>query len=106
MNMSNQIPLISFSTFAAEAKVSKKKTAKEKRADKVRKLESNPDHWKFLEDKSYGNPAELNYKARETYTDLFLDRLREFLSTKNEMTPLETVQRLYVIYDETLGQRK
>lgn len=106
MNMSNQIPLISFSTFAAEAKVSKKKTAKERRADKVRKLENNPSHWKFLEDKSYSNPAELNYKARETYTDLFLDRLREFLSTKNEMTPLETVQRLYVIYDETLGQRK
>ena len=104
--MSNQIPLTTFSTFAAEAKVSKKKTAKEKRADKVRKLENNPEHWKFLEGKSYGNPADLNFKARETYTELFLDRLREFLSTKTEMTPLETVQRLYVIYDDTLGQRK
>ena len=96
---------ISFSNFAAEAKASKKKTAKEKRADKVRKLESDPSHWKFLEGKEYGNPADLNWKAKETYTEQFLDRLRDLLSTNTEMTPLEVAQRLYIIYDETIGQR-
>ena len=96
---------ISFSTFAAEAKASKKKTAKEKRADKVRKLENNPEHWKFLEGKEHSNPADLNWKAKETYTEQFLDRLRDLLSTNIEMKPLEVTQRLYILYDETIGQR-
>ena len=72
--MEEQLPLISFATFVREAQGSKKKkTAKEKRAEKIGKLESDPKHWKFLGDKDYGDPSSLNFKARETFTADFLD---------------------------------
>ena len=41
--------------------------------------------------------------SKETYTEQFLDR-GDLLST-TEMKPLEVVQRLYIIYAETIGQR-
>ena len=98
---------ISFSTFAAEAKASK--TKQEKRRKKISKLQSrtggSDELWSGLEQKEHSNPADLNWKARETYTEQFLDRLRDLLSTNTEMTPLEVAQRLYIIYDETIGQR-
>ena len=101
-----QLPLTSFATFVKEAQGSKKKkTAKEKRAEKVRKLESDPNHWKFLEDKDYGDPSSLNYKARETFTADLLERLHQFCRSSAEMTPLEFLHRLYIIYDETLGHK-
>ena len=99
--------LISFSTFAVEAKASKNK--QDKRRKKIAKLlnrTGGPDElWSGLEGKEYSNPADLNWKAKETYTEQFLDRLRDLLSTNTEMTPLEVAQRLYIIYNETIGQR-
>ena len=98
---------ILFSTFAAEAKASK--TKQEKRRKKISKLRNRtggPDEiWSGLEQKEYRSPADLNWKAKETYTEQFLDRLRDLLVTRTEMTPLEFAQRLYIIYDETIGQR-
>ena len=98
---------ISFSTFAAEAKASK--TKQEKRRKKITKLQSrtggSDELWSGLEGKEYSNPGDLNRKAKETYTQQFLDRLRDLLSTNTEMTPLEVAQRLYIIYDGTIGQR-
>ena len=105
-NMEEQLPLNSFATFVKEAQgYKKKKTAREKRAEKISKLESDPKHWKFLEDKDYGDPSSLNYKARETFTADFLERLHQFCRSSAEMTPLEFLHRLYIIYDETLGQK-
>jgi len=70
---------ISYSTFAAEAKASK--TKQEKRRKKVAKLidrtGGSSELWSGLEGKEYSNPADFNWKARETYTEQFLDRLRE-----------------------------
>ena len=98
---------ISFSTFAAEAKASK--TKQEKRRKKIGILKDrtggSDELWSGLESKEYSNPADLNWKARETYTEQFLDRLRDLLITNAEMTPLEVAQRLYIIYAETIGQR-
>ena len=98
---------ISFSTFAAEAKASK--TKQEKRRKKISKLKDrtggSDELWSGLEGNEYSNPADLNWKAKETYTEHFLDRLRDLLGTKTEMTPLEVAQRIYIIYDETIGQR-
>ena len=99
--------LISYSTFAVEAKASKIK--QEKRRKKITKLKDktggSDELWSGLEGKEYSNPADLNWKARETYAEQFLDRLRDLLGTRTEMTPLEVAQRLYIIYDETIGQR-
>ena len=99
--------LISFSNFAVEAKASKNK--QDKRRKKIAKLQSrtggSDELWSGLESKEYSNPADLNWKAKETYTEQFLDRLRDLLSTRTEMTPIEVAQRLYIIYDETIGQR-
>ena len=98
---------ISYSTYAAEAKASK--TKQEKRRKKLSKLRDrtggSDELWSGLEGKEYSNPADLNWKAKETYTEQFLSRLRDLLSTNTEMTPLEVAQRLYIIYDETIGQR-
>ena len=98
---------ISFSTFAAEAKALKSK--QEKRRKKIAKLKDrtggSDELWSGLEGKEYSNPADLNWKAKETYTEQFLDRLRDLLSTNTEMKPIELAQRLYIIYDETIGQR-
>ena len=92
---------ISFSTFAVEAKASK--TKQQKRRKKIDKLKSrtgeSDELWSGLEQKEYSNPADLNWKARETYIEQFLDRLRDLLITNAEMTPLEVAQRLYIIYD-------
>ena len=78
---------ISFSTFAVEAKVLK--TKQEKRRKKVSKLQSrtgdSDELWSGLEGKEYSNPADLNWKAKVTYTEQFLDRLRDLLSTNTEM---------------------
>ena len=41
----------------------------------------------------------------ENRSQFLVDRLRDLLSTNAEMTPLEVAQRLYIIYDETIGQR-
>ena len=98
---------ISYSTFAAEAKALKSK--QQKRGKKIIKLNNrtggSDELWSGLEGKEYSNPADLNWKAKETYTEQFLERLRDLLSTNSEMTPLEFAQRLYIIYDETIGQR-
>ena len=98
---------ISYSTFEVEAKESK--TKQEKRRKKIDKLKSrtggSDELWSGLEGKEYSNPADLNWKAKETYAEQFLDRLRDLLSTNTEMTPLEVAQRLYIIYDETIGRR-
>ena len=98
---------ISFSTFVTEANASK--TGQEKRGKKISKIKDrtggSDELWSGLEVKEYSNPADLNWKAKETYTEQFLDRLRDLLSTNTEMTPLEVAQRLYIIYDETIGQR-
>lgn len=98
---------ILFSTFAAEAKASRiKQEKRRKKISKFRDRTGGPDElWLGLEQKTYSNPADLNWQAKETYTEQFLDRLRDLLSTRTEMTPLEVAQRLYIIYDETIGQR-
>ena len=98
---------ISYSTYTAEAKASK--TKQEKRRKKIAKLKDrtggSDELWSGLEGKEYSNPADLNWKAKKTYAEQFLDRLRDLLGTRTEMTPLEVAQRLYIIYDETIGQR-
>ena len=64
-----------------------------------------PD-WSGLEEKEYMDPAVLHFKAKETFITNFLDRLNDFLNSDTQTTPLDALQRIYVMYDEEVGQKR
>jgi len=95
-----------FATFVTEARNSKKAlTAREKRRIKIDKLDKIDSHWSGLEAKELMDPDSIHFKARETYVANFLDRLREFLNSDAEMSPLSAMQRVYTMWDEEVGQK-
>ena len=52
------------------------------------------------------DPAVLHFKAKETFITNFLDRLNDFLNSDTQTTPLDVLQRIYVMYDEEVGQKR
>lgn len=104
--METPIAPITFATFVTEARKTRKAvTAVEKRRIKIRKLDKIDSHWSGLEAKELMDPDNIHFKARETYVANFLDRLREFLNTDAEMSPLSAIQRMYTMWDEEVGQK-
>ena len=101
-----ETPIMTFATYVTEARKTKKaRTAREKRRIKIRKLDNIDQHWSGLEAKELMDPDNIHFKARETYIGNFLDRLREFLNTDTEMSPFSAMQRMYVMWDEEVGQK-
>ena len=94
---------MTFATYVTEARP---KTQKAKREKKIQRLKSKEDHWSGLEEKEYMDPVVLHFKARETFTTNFLDRLNDFLNSDTQATPLDVLQRIYVMYDEEVGQKR
>jgi len=94
---------MTFATYVTEARP---KSQKLKRAKKIQKLKSMEDHLSGLEEKEYMDPAVLHFKAKETFITNFLGRLNDFLNSDTQTTPLDVLKRIYVMYDEEVGQKR
>ncbi len=49
---------------------------------------------------------DMSPKSRQVSIDRFLTRLGALMDNQSEMRPLEVFQRVYVIWDEEVGQRE
>ena len=49
---------------------------------------------------------DMSPKSRDAAIDRFLTRLGALMDNQSEMRPLEVMQRVYVIWDEEVGQRE
>ena len=60
---------------------------------------------KMFEEKEYSDTTDMSPRTKNASIERFLSRVGQLLQSDVEITPLECLQRIYVIYDEEVNGR-
>ena len=57
------------------------------------------------EDKEYKEVSDMSPRSRDASVDRFLTRLGTFLNNDIAISPMECLQRIYIVYDEEVNAK-